>query len=172
MSMSLNDGHFYSWRISHLVSWQTFFCTIGARGITALANSCKWSKLFHFIDADIQPHFIIFFVIFNILYFGRKAYTGDREIFVCSPTLIDHGEKERKVVWRDSCRGRRIVGLKRDGGECLCCFKRLAFLHRWWPLAKLIRWYIAKRKGAFPTTKRGYSQQLCRNRRMFPVFRT
>ena len=43
---------------------------------TALDKSCKWPKWRHFIEVDIQPHFILFFVTDNILEYTRRQKTG------------------------------------------------------------------------------------------------
>ena len=39
---------------------QTSFLAIAIKGPLALDNSCKWPKWRYFIDADIQPHYILF----------------------------------------------------------------------------------------------------------------
>ena len=49
----------------------------------ALEKSCKWPKQRHFIDADIRPHFIVYFGV-------QKEINGDRGTIVFTATLRPH----------------------------------------------------------------------------------
>ena len=56
---------------------RTFLCATTTT-VEDLDSSCKWPKSRHFIDADIQPHFILLFVTDDILwYIKQKAGIGE-----------------------------------------------------------------------------------------------